>query len=296
MSTSIRWSFNWSNWSPSPQQFRQAISFIQPEEKQRLGRFVFRKDVRASLAGRLLIRKFINDHTEIPYRDIKISRDENNKPCLENTVKSPLLFNVSHQGSYTVLAGEINLPSKTAGDLKLGVDVMKLEYSGGKKLSEFFRIMDRNFSKREWEEIRYEKFNKETGVGEKERERFQIEMFCRHWALKESYVKAIGVGIVVDLRSLDFCTKSKLIENEVIRDTVLFIDGNEADWVFEETIFDGHCVAVAMPKTLREGTDLVSGGGKFEELSYEDLVRRAGALFEEDDKYCDDYFLKSEKP
>jgi phosphopantetheinyl transferase len=53
-----------------------------------------------------------------------------------------ILFNVSHQGDLAVLAGVTGcLP----GHL-LGVDVMKFEYCGGKTLSEFFRIMARNFS------------------------------------------------------------------------------------------------------------------------------------------------------
>jgi hypothetical protein len=53
-----------------------------------------------------------------------------------------ILFNVSHQGDLAVLAGVTGcLPGHS-----LGVDVMKFEYSGGKTLSEFFRIMTRNFS------------------------------------------------------------------------------------------------------------------------------------------------------
>jgi phosphopantetheinyl transferase len=53
-----------------------------------------------------------------------------------------ILFNVSHQGDLAVLAGATGcLPGHS-----LGVDVMKFEYSGGKTLSEFFRIMTRNFS------------------------------------------------------------------------------------------------------------------------------------------------------
>lgn len=282
MSTSIRWSFNWGTWSPSPQQFRQAISLIQPEEKLRLGRFVFRKDVRASLAGRLLMRKYVSESLHVPYHLVKLLRDENNRPCLENDT---LLFNVSHQGSYTVLAGEkVNVGAK---NLMLGVDIMKLEYTGGKKIQEFFRIMDRNFSVREWNEIRGGKTEKE-----------QVDMFCRHWALKESYVKAIGTGLVENLQELDFATKSKLGEKDVVCDTVLYNNGTETSWRFEETVLDGHCVAVAISKELAElkGTFGTRNNPMFQELTYEDLISGAQALDKEDEKYCDEYFLKSERP
>ncbi|XP_044583246.1 L-aminoadipate-semialdehyde dehydrogenase-phosphopantetheinyl transferase isoform X2 [Cotesia glomerata] len=291
MSTSIRWSFNWGTWSPSPQQFRHAISLIQPEEKLRLGRFVFRKDVRASLAGRLLMRKFVSESLKVPYHLVKLFRDENNRPSVEN---DRLLFNVSHQGSYTVLAGEkVTVGTVDAKNLKLGIDIMKLEYTGGKKIQEFFRIMDRNFSVREWKEIRSEKSEKE-----------QVDMFCRHWALKESYVKAIGTGLVENLQELDFATKSKLEEKDVVCDTVLYNNGTETSWKFEETVIDGHCVAVAISKELAElkGTDGTGGtfgtrnNPMFQELTYENLISGAQALDKEDEKYCDDYFLKSERP
>jgi len=69
-----------------------------------------------------------------------VERDERGKPIyLDNP---SLLFNVSHQGDFAVLAGVSGcLPGQS-----LGVDVMKFEYSGGKTINEFFRIMTRNFS------------------------------------------------------------------------------------------------------------------------------------------------------
>ena len=276
-STSIRWAFNWSNWQPTEKELLKIVSYLQIEEKERIGKFVFRKDVKASLIGRLMMRKFVNEHTDIPYNEIVFARGKNNKPTLENPGKS-VSFNISHQGSFTVLAGENR-------NVKLGVDVMKLEYTGGKRLSEFFRLMDRNFSPREWAEIR-------GGTGTPESD--QIAMFCRHWALKESYVKALGVGIVTDLRTIEFRTFSKLRENELVTDTSLYINEVRQNWFFQESLLDSeHCIAVALQNINSIPS---SNNVLFEKISIEKLLENAVSLIPLDPEYCRQYFAKSERP
>lgn len=278
MSSAVRWAFNWKEWDPCWQEFEHAISCVQSEEKARLGRFVFRKDVRASLAGRLLMRKFINEYAGLPYDQVTFVRDERNKPLLKDSAVNVSL-NVSHQGSYTVLAGEVR-------DVKIGVDVMTLGYRGGRSVSEFFRLMNRNFSAAEWQEI------KGSAPGKPERE--QVSMFYRHWALKESYVKALGVGIVVDLSNIDFRTKSKLSENRITTDTVLYVDGIEQNWLFEESLLDSqHCVVVALQKDEKSPS---CDDNTFEMMDYDKLMAHSVPLFPTDSQYATEYFAKSEEP
>ena len=272
MFQSVRWAFNWREWSPSEEDFAHAVSCVQLEEKERLGRFVFRKDVRASLVGRLMMRKFASEYGSIPYNCVALTRDENNKPILGNA-SSGLRFNVSHQGNYTVLAGETR-------DLMLGVDVMKLEYTGGKEVSEFFRIMGRNFSPSEWEEIKRPSLESE-----------KISMFCRHWALKESYVKATGTGVTVSLEALDFRTNSILTDKSVTSDTVLYINGTEQNWLFEESLLDSeHCVAVALQGKPR------AQGNLFRVINCNELFANAVPSFPIDSGYTEKYFGKEEHP
>ncbi|XP_054007935.1 L-aminoadipate-semialdehyde dehydrogenase-phosphopantetheinyl transferase [Hylaeus anthracinus] len=276
MFESIRWAFNWKEWNPSEKDIARAISCVQLDEKERLDRFVFRKDVRSSLVGRLMMRKYVNDYGHIPYNEIVFARDTHNKPIVRNASLN-LRFNVSHQGNYTVLAGETR-------DVKLGVDVMKLEYTGGKQLSEFFRIMGRICSSSEWDEI------KNTSLNDSE----QIHMFCRHWALKESYGKATGKGITIDLGSLNFRTNSKLVDNSVITDTVLYIHDVKQDWLFEETLLDSeHCVAVALQEN---GTAPPSRHTCFEILSSDRLFANTIPLFPQDSEFAKKYLKKVECP
>ncbi|KAL0134688.1 hypothetical protein PUN28_001461 [Cardiocondyla obscurior] len=274
MSSAIRWAFNWKEWNPSEQEFEYATSCVQSEEKERLKRFVFRKDVRASLVGKLLMRKFVNEYAGLPYDKITFVRDEHNRPVLKDNCT--VSFNVSHQGSYTVFAGEIE-------NVKLGVDVMTLEYNENKNISDFFRLMNKHFSTAEWDEIR-------SGKSEVE----QMSMFYRHWALKESYVKALGVGVFVDLRSIDFRTSSKLSEHSITTDTILCINGIKQDWLFEESLLDSrHCVAVALEKN---DTSMRLRHTPFEMMNYDKLIAHAVPLFPIDSEYTAQYFAKYEQP
>jgi len=276
MSSAVRWAFNFKEWNPSERDFEHAISCVQIEEKARLGRFVYRKDVKASLAGRLLMRKFVSEYGGLPYDKITFLRDEHNKPILKDN-SIAISFNVSHQGSYAVLAGE-------TVDVKLGVDVMTLGYTG-KNISEFFRLMNTNFSAAEWIEIK---------GSPKKSEAEQASMFYRHWALKESYVKALGVGITIDLKKMDFQTNSSLSEDCITTDTNLYIDAIRQDWLFEETLLDSrHCIAVAISQ--KNGKPTLSHNAMFEILDYDKLMAHAVPLFPIDSQYAAEYFAKPER-
>lgn len=268
--TNVRWFFNFSKWTPTYHELLLATSCIQPEEKVRLSKFVFQKDFKSSLIGLLLMRKFVSQVLAKPYNDITFVRNNKGRPVVESN--DSVSFNVSHQGDYTVLAGHFS-------SLLLGVDVMKLEYSGGKPVSEFFRIMNRNFSTPEWKQI-YSFSN----------EKDQVKTFCRLWALKESYVKATSIGITIKLNEVSFRINSPLNTFNVVTDTELFYkDKKLHNWHFQEMLIDDdHCVAVASDSEIETVV--------FQEISFNDLMKDAKPLLESDERYCLEYFKKENKP
>ena len=60
-------------------------------------------------------------------------------------------------------------------------------------IDKFFALMDRQFTPDEWTKIR-----------KPSEEQQQLQQFYQYWSLKESYVKAVGVGLGLDLRRLSF--------------------------------------------------------------------------------------------
>ena len=162
----------------------------------------------------------------------------------QTTNSAPISLNISHHGDYTVLAAN--------DKCELGIDVMKTKWppnkdgrqvasfskqDGDQYVNRFFHLMRRKFTNNEWETI-------QAGCDAKER----LFRFHRHWCLKESFIKAIGLGIHFDLKRLDFHTRSNINVNCVTKNTQLVLDGKlQTNWLFEEIMLDAtHCVSTAL--------------------------------------------------
>jgi phosphopantetheine--protein transferase-like protein len=278
----IRWAMNASQWKPTRDEWLCGMRCVQSEEQQRINRFVFKKDAKLALIGRLMMRKAVNQCLSLRYNQIRFGRsdrgkpiiiepviNENNKPCFD--------FNISHSGDYCVLA--------VSHCGKVGVDVMKIEYSG-RDLKDFFRIMNRQFSDNEWSFIN-------SGINDSA----MLSRFIRLWCLKESYVKAEGIGISYNLKRISFnCKTPELKVTEITRDTVVTVDGKQLnDWIFEECLIDNnHCVSVA---SINDSNDHLNHLFKF--VTINDLLKDSHSLNDEksdDQSLWQTFAMKPEKP
>ncbi|XP_059502610.1 L-aminoadipate-semialdehyde dehydrogenase-phosphopantetheinyl transferase isoform X1 [Stegostoma tigrinum] len=286
----LRWAFGCGFWQPTRHEWLLAARCVQAEERERIGAFVFARDAKAAMGGRLLIRKLIAERLKIPWNEIQLQRTTKGKPFLANPVFTTIPnfnFNISHHGDYTVLAAEPNL--------QVGVDVVKTDFPGSRSVAEFFRIMNRQFTGYEWNTIKM--------AGD---EWAQLGMFYRHWALKESFIKAIGVGVGFNLQRIEFHTSPLHMQTgQVSKETIMFLDGDQEEaWTFEETILDdNHHVAVALgkpdmfgkyPAQVQENTN--QEPPKFTLLSFKDLISSAIAMAPEDLTCWENFQIKQEKP
>lgn len=284
----IRWAFCFSDWKPTVEEWTLAGQSIQSEEKDRINRFVFKRDSKSAMAGRLLLRKAIHEEVGIPYDGIVLKRTEKGKPYLSNKLPSDqqaFNFNVSHQGDYAVLGAQ-------RGYL-VGVDIMKIDEPRGTRIDEFFDRMSRQFTKQEWGYVK-------LGEGTLE----QLTRFYRLWCLKESYVKALGVGIGFDLQRIDFHIYTPMLAaGERTSNTQLHVDGcHDCSWRFEETRIDNdHYVAIATQKVdavshpesnITEKSDIP----EFSQLSFSELILGAEPQTEPDLLFWHNFQSKLEKP
>ena len=109
------------------------------------------------------------------------------KECIpeEKRSKYPNLnFNLSHHGSWVVCASD---PC-----FIIGCDVMKIELPHYQPTEEsFFESMSSCFTQQEWQNIKH------SPIG-------SLRSFYVHWTLKESYIKAVAIGLGLDLLSFEF--------------------------------------------------------------------------------------------
>ncbi|XP_026225222.1 L-aminoadipate-semialdehyde dehydrogenase-phosphopantetheinyl transferase isoform X1 [Anabas testudineus] len=287
---SVRWAFRFGSWTPSRSDWLFATRSVQREEKDRIGQFMFAKDAKSAMAGRLLLRRFVCERMGIPWSEIRLERSPRGKPYLPSTLKvssdsdQTWSFNISHQGDYAVLAAEQGM--------QVGVDVMKITMPGSSSVPEFFRIMTRQFTANEWRVIQ--------SAGS---ERRQLAAFYRHWALKESFIKAIGTGLGFNLQRVEFhLTTEPLTQGRVLRQTKMHLDEDEEEgWLFEESLLDAdHHVAVALGPADKPGSSPLPSArpppASFTLLSFSDLIASASPLTEEDPADWENFKLKAEAP
>nr|XP_019943669.1 PREDICTED: L-aminoadipate-semialdehyde dehydrogenase-phosphopantetheinyl transferase [Paralichthys olivaceus] len=240
---SVRWAFRCGPWTPNRGEWLLAARCVQREEKDRIGQFVFAKDAKSAMAGRLLLRKFICERMGVPWSRIRLERSPRGRPYLAAPLKvssdsgGVWSFNLSHQGDYAVLAADQGV--------QVGVDIMKTTMPGSRSVPEFFRIMTRQFTAYEWGIIQ--------SAGS---EHQQLAAFYRHWTLKESFIKAIGTGLSFDLQRVEFHLSSEpLTQNQPLRQTKMYLDEEkEENWIFEVSLYHECKWTQKLPRFLKIST------------------------------------------
>ena len=228
----FRWAVNINDWIPNKNQWIKAMKCIQVEERERIRKFRYRKDAKSSIVGRLLLRLWASLAFKIPSNQFEFTRTDRGRPKLKFALDQGWDFNVSHAGNFTVFVAQTSVDS-------IGVDVMGLNDKrferSDEKIQEFFRIMNKQFTQSEWDQIKSSQN--------------PLATFFRFWTLKESFLKAHGDGLAWDLQRLNFDVKSSdLFQSKIFRESVLSIDGNlDQNWIFEEAIIDSeHCISTAL--------------------------------------------------
>lgn len=141
-------------------------------------------------------------------------------------------FNVSHHGTLVAIACHARA--------LVGVDVMRSSDRprGGTTAAEFFRAFAGHFTASEWAYIR-----------QSSDEDALYARFYRLWSLKESFIKAVGIGLGFALQRAEFfrCDEGARDEEESERWWRMRLDGQVADnWTFEcAEIDDDHVVSIA---------------------------------------------------
>ena len=278
MSFEIRWAFNVSSWLPCKQQIITSLAGISLEEIERIQKFRFKEDYKLSLIGRLMIRRCIQLVCGISWSEIQLDRTEKGKPICENTITGnrQLFFNVSHQGDFAVLAASTTC--------NVGIDVMKFSYPNNTDVPSFFRLMNRQFVESEWDYIK--SFKKEWT---------QLKAFYRLWCLKESYVKAIGVGIGTEsAETMRFQIKTNSLDaSEKCNDSVLYIDNRSIPWSFNEcTLDENHIVTVASEALTSQRCSLST---EFEFITFESLTKDIDMVVPPDIAWWEKYIKKCNK-
>jgi len=170
---------------------------------------------------------------------LKIGRTQRGKPYLMNKDVPNLQhypnwnYNVSHQGGMVAIAAEpVNI---------VGLDLMMLteDRDRGRKPEESLSTLKDQFTSVEYKQI-------QKGIEQGEMEGWTE--FYRHWCAKESYIKALGIGLGFEPKRIGFSysTPGQLeLRGEV--------DGKHAsEWSFNLSMIDSDHVACIARGTVED--------------------------------------------
>ena len=148
------------------------IPYLSLEEKDRINRYKFQKDKIRFGVGRFILRQIFNIYTQHLPESIKFSFNKFGKPYFKNNEN--LKFNISHSGNLLLIG--LNK------DYEVGVDTEIYN-----KKIDHLDLAKSVFSKQEQAALLALPKHK------------MISAFYNCWSLKESFIKAVGLGLQIPL-------------------------------------------------------------------------------------------------
>jgi 4'-phosphopantetheinyl transferase len=151
------------------------------QERQRQARFHFARDRHRYLITRALVRTVLSRYAAVTPQDWRFTEDAYGRPHIANdhAVAKRISFNVSHTRSLVVLG--------VSCERALGVDTEDVQTRRAD-----LDIADRYFSADEVTQLRATP------------PELQQARFFEYWTLKESYIKARGLGLSLPLEQFGF--------------------------------------------------------------------------------------------
>lgn len=176
------------------------LSEVDEGRKIKISKFIYKEDAYRTLIGDLLIRSMVCEKLSMTNEQVSFYTNEYGKPFVCG--RPNFHFNVSHAGEW-VLSG--------TSSAEIGIDI------------EFMQPIDLDIAKYYFSNLEYEDLQK------KDKDE-KTTYFYELWTLKESYIKARGMGLSIPLK--DFCIR---VMNEAI-----LLSGKETieNWFFKQYEID----------------------------------------------------------
>lgn len=151
---------------------------LEESELQRLSRIVRQEDKNIFLSSQVMKRIICGQYLKYPPEEVSFAYTENKKPFVLD--KADFHFNISHSGNWLIMIFSKN---------PCGIDIEKMQTD-----FDFEGVIKLTFHP---EEIGYILRNPD-----------QTKAFFRIWSIKESFLKATGVGLIENLFTLNMVKNS----------------------------------------------------------------------------------------
>lgn len=208
-------------WWVRPESFQAspaALALLSPEERQQQQRFIPPAKRHEFLVTRILVRCVLGEALDMAPETLSFVQNEWGRPALApESTPTPLHFNISHTESLIVCL--------VSSKYEAGVDTELLS-----RAPTLLALAPRVFAPDELREL--------SALPENE----QAQRAVHLWTLKESYIKARGMGLALPLDGFAFHFDQRGVRLEIAPD----LNDDGANWEFQTRMLGSHIISTAL--------------------------------------------------
>ena len=202
----------------NPNHTEEYLSWLSPREQEKYKRLP-EQDKAAYLKGRAVLRELLARYCDTAPEQIRLSFGRLGKPALAEE-DSSLAFNYSDTNGRVIYALSRSGP--------VGVDIEKLD-----RVLDYSRILKRKFSVAETQAVC-------AGDGPDA----EAKRFLAAWTRKESYGKAIGVGVNYRMNQVELACDLNQASGDFTADST--------GWTYHQYAFDDYVACLTTPSPARQ--------------------------------------------
>jgi 4'-phosphopantetheinyl transferase len=200
-----------------------ALALLDIEERQQHQRYIPPAKRHEYLVTRVLVRSVLGKMLGMPPAALSFVKNEWGRPALApNLLSANIHFNVSHTDGLVVCL--------VSSEHEVGVDTELLS-----RAPTLLRLAPNVFASDELAAL--------SALPEKE----QAQRAVHLWTLKESYIKARGMGLAIPLDGFAFCFDREGIRLKI--SPALNDDG--ANWLFQSQTIDHHLISTTIARSAQ---------------------------------------------
>ncbi|MBW0503841.1 hypothetical protein O181_043556 [Austropuccinia psidii MF-1] len=193
------WISDISIWNPSSAEWKTTLDLFPDDIKRKIQGYHRLIDAKRSIVGMILAQSIVCSTYSLPWQTVKFSKTSNGRPYLVNPLPpgNRFDFNISHDGNVVVccFCTETGQSNDQLGQTKVGVDVMEHRLPDHEPTLEgFSSLLAEYLTSQEQVLIEQRKKASEEAV---------LNGLLQFWTLKESIIKALGLGLRMELQSIN---------------------------------------------------------------------------------------------
>ena len=233
-------------WWVRPESFTAtpaALALLDPQERVQQQRYIPPAKRHEYLVTRVLVRSVLGEMLGADPAALRFVRNQWGCPALApESATSPVHFNVSHTDGLVVCL--------VSTEQQVGVDTELLS-----RAPTLLKLAPRVFALKEQRDLAALPADQ------------QAQRAVQLWTLKESYIKARGMGLALRLGGFAFLFDQGLLRLEV--EAELNDDG--ANWQFQTQTLGAHMISTAIAAPAQQGNVAANASGTIVPVSYQEF-------------------------